>query len=77
MNRWKPRQVLGVRQSSGALAMDASQTKAPVDWRSPRRYRAIRGFMVPTRTRSSGLSVNHTFFLEVEDVDVKDDDPSD
>jgi hypothetical protein len=37
----------GVRQSSGALAMEASQPKAPEDWRSPRRYRAIRRFMVP------------------------------
>src|SRR5437867_4217566 len=34
----------GVRQSSGALAMEASQPKAPGDWRSPRRYRAIRRF---------------------------------
>src|SRR5438046_2776385 len=37
----------GVRQSSGALAMQASQPKAPEDWRSPRRCRAIRRFMVP------------------------------
>ena len=37
----------GVRQSSGALAMQASQPKAPGDWRSPRRCRAIRRFMVP------------------------------
>ncbi len=37
----------GLRQSSGALAMEASQPKAPEDWRSPRRYRAIRRFMVP------------------------------
>src|SRR6185369_5059796 len=36
-------------QSSGALAMEASQPKAPEDWRSPRRYRAIRRFMVPMR----------------------------
>jgi hypothetical protein len=32
----------GVRQSSGALAMEASRLKAPEDWRSPRRYRAVR-----------------------------------
>src|SRR5882672_7190954 len=37
----------GVRQSSGALAMEASRPKAPEDWRSPRRYRAIRRFKVP------------------------------
>ena len=37
----------GVRQFSGALAMEASQPKAPEDWRSPRRYRAIHRFTVP------------------------------
>src|SRR6266516_2958014 len=37
----------GVRQSSGALAMEASRPKAPEDWRSPRRYRAIRRFLGP------------------------------
>jgi hypothetical protein len=37
----------GVRQSSGALAMQASQPKAPEDWRSPRRYRAVHRFEVP------------------------------
>src|SRR5687768_3719919 len=36
----------GVRQSPGGLAMEARQTKAPEDWRSPRRYRAIRSFSV-------------------------------
>src|SRR6058998_2362756 len=41
----------GVRQSSGALAMEASQSKAPEDWRSPRRYRAIRRFMIPMPAR--------------------------
>jgi len=41
----------GVRQSSGALAMEASQPKAPEDWRSPRRYRAIRRFMVPMHAK--------------------------
>src|SRR6185436_12065975 len=37
-----------VRQSSGALAMQASQPKAPEeeDWRGPRRYCAIPRFMV-------------------------------
>jgi len=62
MNRWGSPQGFGVRQSSGALAMQASQPKAPAavapkrhygaprrreDWRSPRRYRAIRRFKVP------------------------------
>jgi hypothetical protein len=37
----------GLRRSSGALAMEASQPKAPEHWRSPSRYRAIRRFMVP------------------------------
>src|SRR5438094_7760660 len=37
----------GVRQSSGALAMEASRPKAPEDWRSPRRYRAVRRFIFP------------------------------
>ena len=37
----------GVRKSSGALALEASQPKAPEDWRSPRRYRAIRRYVVP------------------------------
>src|SRR5437016_1979348 len=47
----------GVRQSSGALALDASQPKAPEDWRSPRRYRAIRRFRVPTPAEvTKGLS---------------------
>src|SRR5437867_2892300 len=32
----------GVRQSSGALALESSQPKAPEDWRTPGRYRAIR-----------------------------------
>src|SRR6266487_6616350 len=56
----------GVRQSSGALAMEASQPKAPAavapkrrygaprrreDWRSPRRYRVIRKFMVPMHAK--------------------------
>ncbi len=41
----------GVRQSSGALAMEASQPKAPEHWRSPRRYRAIRRFMVPMHAK--------------------------
>ena len=39
----------GVRQSSGALAMEASRPKAPEDWRTARRYRAVRRFMVPMR----------------------------
>jgi len=34
----------GLRQSSSALALEASQPKAPEDWRSPRRYRAVRSF---------------------------------
>jgi len=38
---WEPSPGFGVRQSSGALTMEASQPKAPEDWRSPRRYRAI------------------------------------
>src|SRR6058998_572133 len=41
----------GLRQSSGALAMEASQPKAPEDWRSPRRYRAIRRFMDPMHAK--------------------------
>jgi hypothetical protein len=47
----------GVRQSSGALAVEVSQPKAPEDWRSPRRYRAIRRFMVlmHARTRKEAL----------------------
>ena len=39
----------GVRQSSGALAVVASRPKAPEGWRTPRRYRAIRRFMVQMR----------------------------
>jgi len=31
---------VGVRQSSGALAVEASEPKAPQDWRSPRRRSA-------------------------------------
>src|SRR5205809_7449238 len=42
----------GLRQSSGALAMEASQPKAPEDWRSPRRYRAIRRIMVPMHAKN-------------------------
>src|SRR6266540_5438943 len=41
--------AFGLRQSSGALAMEASRPKAPEDWRSPRRSRAIRRFRVPMR----------------------------
>src|SRR6266487_6172518 len=41
----------GLRQSSGALAMEASQPKAQEDWRSPRRYRAIRRFMAPMHAK--------------------------
>src|SRR5687768_4997165 len=37
----------GLRQSSGALTMEASHPKAPEDWRSPRRCRAVHRFMVP------------------------------
>src|SRR5437762_8667684 len=44
-------QGFGVRQSSGALAMEASRPKAPEDWRSPRRYRAIRNFRVPMQAK--------------------------
>src|SRR5213075_1302339 len=59
---WEPPPGFGVRQSfrlcgapkrrsgataAGALAMEASQPKAPEDWRSPRRYRAIHRFTVP------------------------------
>src|SRR2546422_3845801 len=58
----------GVRQSSGALAMEASQPKAPEDWRSPRRYRAIRSFMVPIHAenerRLSIRSEEHTSELQ-------------
>ena len=43
--RWPPSLELppgfGVRRPCGALAMQASQPKAPQDWRSPGRYRAI------------------------------------
>jgi hypothetical protein len=38
-------------QDAGALAMEASQPKAPEDWRSPRRYRAIPRFMVPMHAK--------------------------
>ena len=38
---WEPSPGFGLRQSSGALAVEGSQPKAPEDWRSPRRYRAI------------------------------------
>src|SRR5881296_151437 len=31
--------------------MEASQPKAPEDWRSPRRYRVIRRFMVPMHAK--------------------------
>ena len=59
--QWEPPPGFALRQSSGALAMEASQPKAPAavapkrrygaprwreDWRSPRRYRAIHRFMV-------------------------------
>src|SRR6266581_860058 len=47
----EPPPGFGVRQSSGALAMGASRAKAPEDWRSPRRYRAIRRFMVPMHAK--------------------------
>src|SRR5713101_3699655 len=53
MNRRRPRQVLEVRQSSGALAMEASRPKAPEDWRTPRRYHAIRRFMIPMRAEKT------------------------
>jgi hypothetical protein len=46
---WEPTPGFGMRQSSVSLAMEASQPKAPEDWRSPRRYRAIRRLMVPMR----------------------------
>ena len=36
-----------MRQSSGAFVRLASIAKAPEDWRSPRRCRAFRRFMVP------------------------------
>src|SRR6266496_3433383 len=51
----------GVRESSGALAMEASPPKAPEDWRSPRRYRAIRRFMVPmhAKKRTGALHEPH------------------
>ena len=39
--------LLAVRQSSGAFDRLASNANAPEDWRTPRRYRAIRSFMVP------------------------------
>src|SRR5436309_3025393 len=35
-----------LRQSSGALTVEASRPKAPEDWRRPRRYHAIRRFKV-------------------------------
>src|SRR5882724_11755475 len=47
----------GLRQSSGALAMEASQPKAPEDWRSPRRYRAIRRFVVPIHAKKRKRSL--------------------
>src|SRR5213075_2861255 len=49
--QWEPPPGFGVRQTSGALAMEASQPKAPEDWRSPRRYRAVRSFRVPMHAR--------------------------
>jgi len=55
--RWPPSLELppgfGVRRPCGALAMQASQPKAPQDWRSPRRNRAIRRFMVPMHGREA------------------------
>src|SRR6185295_18456207 len=56
----EPPPGFGVCQSSGALAMEASQPKAPEDWRTPRRYRAIRRFMVPMHAEKTrkGLSMN-------------------
>ena len=50
-----------VRQSSGALAMQASQPKAPEDWRSPRRCRAIRRFMVPMHDRKAEKALHERF----------------
>ena len=35
--------------------MEASQPKAPEDWRTPRRYRAIRKFMVPMHAKNEGV----------------------
>ncbi len=48
----------GVRQSSGALAMDASRPKAPEHWRSPRRYRAIRRRHFQTASRN--ITAHHS-----------------
>src|SRR6266496_3388099 len=60
----------GVRQSSGALAMQASQPKAPEDWRSPRRCRAIRRFMVPmhSQMRKRAFHEPYDAFLANEQV---------
>src|SRR5205814_3955051 len=44
----------GERDSLRALAMQSSQPKAPEDWRSPRRCRAIRRFMVPMHGHKRG-----------------------
>jgi len=57
---WEPSPGFGLRQSSGALAMEASQRKAPEDWRSPRRYRAIQRFKVPMYAEKNerGLSMD-------------------
>ena len=44
MNRRRTRQVL---ECASLLALwQSRRAKAPEDWRSPRRYRAIRRFMV-------------------------------
>jgi hypothetical protein len=47
----------GVRQSSGALAMEAGQPKAPQDWRTPGRCRAVRRVMVPMHVRKRKRSL--------------------
>ena len=52
-----------VRQSSGALAMQASQPKAPEDWRSPRPYRAIRRFVVRIRDHPARKIFSLCFFV--------------
>src|SRR5436190_14290190 len=39
--------------AAGALAMEASQPKAPEDWRSPRRYRAIHRLLVPMHAKKT------------------------
>jgi len=55
INRWKPRQIL---ESASLVALwHWWRAKAPEDWRSPRRYRAIHRFRIPMR----GIEVVRTF----------------